>query len=46
MIKSGSLEDRETTVIPVRAQIPAKPETKTIIRRVTAKTPVRGPVST
>jgi len=45
MIKSGSLEDRETPVIPVRAQIPAKPETKTIIRRVTAKTPVRGPVS-
>ena len=45
MIKSGSIEGRETPVIPVRAQIPAKPETKTIIRRVTAKTLVRGPVS-
>jgi hypothetical protein len=43
--KSESPDTRETPVIPVRTPIPAQPETKTIIRRVTAKAPVRWPVS-
>ena len=42
---SENPDTRETPVIPVRTPIPAQPETKTIIRRVTAKAPVRGPVS-
>ena len=40
--KSENPDTRETPVIPVRTPIPAKPETKTIIRRVTAKAPVAG----
>ncbi|MGA2161851.1 MAG: hypothetical protein ABSG28_06625 [Methanoregula sp.] len=45
VIKSESRGDREIQATPGRTHIPPQPETKNIIRRVTAKVPVRGPVS-
>ncbi|MFA6364516.1 hypothetical protein [Methanoregula sp.] len=42
--KSEILQDRETVRTRVQTQIPAQPETKTVIRRVTPKAPVRGQV--
>jgi cell division GTPase FtsZ len=43
-IKSESPKTRETVRKPEQMQIPAQPETKTVIRRVSSKAPVRGPL--
>jgi hypothetical protein len=43
-IKSGSQQKKDTVRTPEHKQILAQPETKTVIRRVSPKAPVREPV--